>query len=122
TTDSPRGVLNRYRDRLPITDKTPIVTLGEGDTPLVKSRRLVERVGCGKLWFKLEMCNPTGSFKDRGMVVAVAKAVEAGAEKVLCASTGNTSASAAAYAAHLGIEAYVLVPNGKIAQGKLAQA
>jgi threonine synthase len=122
TTEPQRGVLNRYRDRLPVTDKTPIITLGEGDTPLVKSRRLVERVGCGELWFKLEMCNPTGSFKDRGMVVAVAKAMEAGAEKVLCASTGNTSASAAAYAAHLGLEAYVLVPHGNIAQGKLAQA
>ncbi len=121
-TRSGRGVLQRYRDRLPITEKTPIVSLGEGDTPLVKSRRLVERVGCRELWFKLEMCNPTGSFKDRGMVVAVAKAAEAGAEKVLCASTGNTSASAAAYAAHLGLEAYVLVPHGNIAQGKLAQA
>jgi threonine synthase len=88
----------------------------------VKSRRLVERVGCRELYFKLEMCNPTGSFKDRGMVVAVAKAAESGAGKVLCASTGNTSASAAAYAAHLGLEAYVLVPHGNIAQGKLAQA
>jgi len=117
-----RGVLNRYRDRLPITDKTPIISLGEGDTPLVKSRRLIERVGCRELWFKLEMCNPTGSFKDRGMVVAVAKAAESGAEKIICASTGNTSASAAAYAAHLGLEAYVLVPHGNIAQGKLAQA
>ncbi|MEO8456619.1 MAG: threonine synthase [Chloroflexota bacterium] len=116
------GVLNRYRDRLPITDKTPIITLGEGSTPLVKSRRLVERVGCDELYFKLEMCNPTGSFKDRGMVVAVAKAAESGAEKVLCASTGNTSASAAAYAVHLGLEAYVLVPHGNIAHGKMAQA
>ena len=121
-TERQRGVLNRYRDRLPITDKTPIISLGEGDTPLVKSRRLIERVGCRELWFKLEMCNPTGSFKDRGMVVAVAKAAESGAEKMICASTGNTSASAAAYAAHLGIEAYVLVPHGNIAQGKLAQA
>ncbi len=117
-----RGVLHHYRERLPVTDKTPMISLGEGDTPLVLSRRLVERVGCRELWFKLELCNPTGSFKDRGMVVAVAKAAEAGAEKVLCASTGNTSASAAAYAAHLGIEAYVLVPHGRIAQGKLAQA
>jgi threonine synthase len=119
---SQRGVLHRYRDRLPVTEKTPLISLGEGDTPLVKSRRLVERVGCRELYFKLEMCNPTGSFKDRGMVVAVAKAAEAGAEKVLCASTGNTSASAAAYAAHLGLQAYVLVPHGRIAQGKLAQA
>ena len=98
------------------------ITLGEGDTPLVRSRRLIERVGCKELYFKLEMCNPTGSFKDRGMVVAVAKAVEAGAKAVICASTGNTSASAAAYAAHCGLEAYVLVPHGRIAQGKLAQA
>jgi threonine synthase len=122
TTQTPRGVLYRYRDRLPVTDDTPIVSLGEGDTPLVKSRRLVERVGCKELWFKLEMCNPTGSFKDRGMVIATAKAAEGGAEKVVCASTGNTSASAATYAVHLGLEAYVLVPHGNIAQGKLAQA
>jgi threonine synthase len=118
----PRGVLYRYRDRLPITDQTPMISLGEGDTPLVRSRRLVERVGCKELWFKLEMCNPSGSFKDRGMVVAVAKAMERGAKAVLCASTGNTSASAAAYAAHCGLDAYVLVPHGRIAQGKLAQA
>jgi threonine synthase len=88
----------------------------------VLSRRLAERVGCERLYFKLEMCNPTGSFKDRGMVVAVAKAVEEGARAVLCASTGNTSASAAAYAAHCGLDAFVLVPRGNIAQGKLAQA
>ena len=96
--------------------------LGEGETPLVLSRRLAERVGCERLYFKLEMCNPTGSFKDRGMVVAVAKAVEEGAKAVLCASTGNTSASAAAYAAHCGLDAFVLVPRGNIARGKLAQA
>ena len=88
----------------------------------MRSRRLAERVGCRELYFKLEMCNPTGSFKDRGMVVAVAKALEDGAKAVLCASTGNTSASAAAYAAHCGLDAYVLVPHGNIAQGKLAQA
>jgi threonine synthase len=88
----------------------------------VRSRRIVERAGCRELYFKLEMCNPTGSFKDRGMVVAVAKALEGGAKAVLCASTGNTSASAAAYAAHAGLDAYVLVPHGRIAQGKLAQA
>jgi threonine synthase len=115
-------VLKRYGERLPLTADTPSISLGEGDTPLVRSRRLVERVGCRDLYFKLEMCNPTGSFKDRGMVVAVAKAMESGAHTVLCASTGNTSASAAAYAAHCGLEAYVLVPGGKIAQGKLAQA
>jgi threonine synthase len=116
------GVLRRYRDRLPITDATPELYLGEGETPLVLSRRLGEKVGCQHLYFKLEMCNPTGSFKDRGMVVAVAKAVEEGARAVLCASTGNTSASAAAYAAHCGLDAFVLVPRGNIAQGKLAQA
>jgi threonine synthase len=116
------GVLRRYGDRLPIGPDTPMVTLGEGDTPLVRSHKLQERVGCRELYFKLEMCNPTGSFKDRGMVVAVAKAVESDAKAVLCASTGNTSASAAAYAAHLGLDAYVIVPHGNIAQGKLAQA
>jgi len=116
------GVLRRYGDRLPLTADTPVISLGEGDTPLVRSRRLVERVGCKQLYFKLEMCNPTGSFKDRGMVVAIAKAVESGARAVLCASTGNTSASAAAYAAHCGLQAYVLVPEGNIAMGKLAQA
>ncbi len=116
------GVLRRYGDRLPIGPDTPLITLGEGDTPLVRSRRLVERAGCRELYFKLESCNPTGSFKDRGMVVAVAKAVESGAQAVLCASTGNTSASAAAYAAHCGVQAYVLVPHGNIAMGKLAQA
>ncbi|HSP55358.1 MAG TPA: threonine synthase [Dehalococcoidia bacterium] len=116
------GVLRRYGDRLPLTGNTPRISLGEGDTPLVRSRRLIERAGCKELYFKLEMCNPTGSFKDRGMVVAIAKAMESGARAVLCASTGNTSASAAAYAAHCGLDAYVLVPGGKIALGKLAQA
>ena len=116
------GILRRYRDRLPVTDATPMLCLGEGETPLVLSRRLGERVGCRRLYFKLEMCNPSGSFKDRGMVVAVAKAMEEGARAVLCASTGNTSASAAAYAAHCGLEATVLVPRGNIARGKLAQA
>ncbi len=112
----------RYAERLPLTDATPDLSLGEGSTPLVRSRRLVERLGCAELYFKLESCNPTGSFKDRGMVVAVAKAMEEGSRAVLCASTGNTSASAAAYAAAAGLETYVLVPKGKIAQGKLAQA
>ena len=116
------GVLRRYAERLPLTSDTPRISLGEGDTPLVRSRRLVERAGCKELYFKLEMCNPTGSFKDRGMVVAIAKAMESGAKAVLCASTGNTSASAAAYAAHCGLDAYVLVPEGNIAMGKLAQA
>ena len=116
------GVLRRFGDRLPIGPDTPLISLGEGDTPLVRSRRLHERVGCRELYFKLELCNPTGSFKDRGMVVAVAKALESESKAVLCASTGNTSASAAAYAAHCGLDAYVLVPHGNIAQGKLAQA
>jgi threonine synthase len=117
-----RGVIERFREWLPITPETPALSLGEGDTPLVRAGRLAELAGCGELYLKLEMCNPTGSFKDRGMVVAVAKAVEARAEKLLCASTGNTSASAAAYAARCGLEAFVLVPHGRIAQGKLAQA
>ncbi len=117
-----RGVLYRYGARLPIAGATPMISLGEGDTPLVRSRRLNDRIGCKELYFKLESCNPTGSFKDRGMVVAVAKALENESKAVLCASTGNTSASAAAYAAHCGLQAYVLVPHGNIAQGKLAQA
>ncbi len=116
------GVLRRYGDYLPLTDATPHICMGEGGTPLVRSQRLEARVGCGALYFKLESCNPTGSFKDRGMVVAVAKAIEEGQKAVLCASTGNTSASAAAYAAHCGLRAHVLVPKGNIAQGKLAQA
>ena len=116
------GVLERYKEFLPVTDETPIFTLGEGDTPLVRSRRVGERVGCDELYFKLEGCNPTGSFKDRGMVVAVAKAVEAGAASIACASTGNTSASAAAYGAYCGLRTTVLVPKGNVARGKLAQA
>jgi threonine synthase len=96
--------------------------MGEGETPLVRSQRLEGRLGCGPLYFKLESCNPSGSFKDRGMVVAVAKALEEGRKAVLCASTGNTSAAAAAYGAHCGLRAHVLVPKGNIAQGKLAQA
>jgi len=121
--DSPRpGVLRRYRQHLPVTESTPLLNLGEGDTPLVRSRHLEAEVGCEALYFKLESCNPTGSFKDRGMVVAVAKALEGGMRAVMCASTGNTSASAAAYAAHCGLVAYVVVPHGRIALGKLAQA
>ena len=120
TTD--RFILERYRDLLPVTDHTPMITLGEGGTPLVRSRVLEAELGLGALYFKLEMMNPTGSFKDRGMVMAVAKAVEAGAKAVICASTGNTSASAAAYAARHGLKAFVVVPDGKIAMGKLAQA
>jgi threonine synthase len=115
------GVLRRYRELLPVTDATPQITLGEGDTPLVRSARIERDVGCEALYFKLESCNPTGSFKDRGMVVAVAKAVERGDQAVLCASTGNTSASAAAYAARCDLQSYVIVPHGRIAEGKLAQ-
>ncbi len=97
-------------------------TLGEGETPLVRTERLAKRIGCRELYLKFEGCNPTGSFKDRGMVMAVAKAIEEGSRAVICASTGNTSASAAAYAAHLGLECIIVIPGGKIAMGKLAQA
>ena len=117
-----KGVLEKYKDYLPLTDKTPMFSLGEGDTPLVKSRHIAEMVGCEELYFKLEGCNPTGSFKDRGMVVAVAKALEAGGTSLACASTGNTSASAAAYGAYCGIPTTVIVPKGNVARGKLAQA
>ena len=117
-----KGVLAKYKDYLPLTDETPIFSLGEGDTPLVKSRHIVDLVGCEELYFKLEGCNPTGSFKDRGMVVAVAKALEAGGNSLACASTGNTSASAAAYGAYCGIPTTVIVPKGNVARGKLAQA
>ena len=117
-----KGVLQKYRDYLPVTGDTPIISLGEGDTPLVKSRTIGEMVGCDELYFKLEGCNPTGSFKDRGMVVAVAKAIEAGGQSIACASTGNTSASAAAYGAYLGIPTTVIVPKGNVSRGKLAQA
>ena len=116
------GVLMKYREFLPVTNSTPMVTLGEGSTPLVKSNNLGYEFGCKELYFKLEGCNPTGSFKDRGMVVAVAKAVESGSKSVLCASTGNTSASAAAYGAYCGIPATVFVPKGDVAKGKMAQA
>jgi threonine synthase len=97
-------------------------TIGEGDTPLVRCDKLAQKYGCGGLYFKLEGCHPTGSFKDRGMVVAVAKAVEEGSKAIICASTGNTSASAAAFAAYCGLECIIIIPGGKIAVGKLAQA
>jgi threonine synthase len=115
-------VLERYAGFLPLTTATPRVDLGEGSTPLVRSTRIGPSLGIERLYFKLESCNPTGSFKDRGMVLAVAKAIEEGARAVLCASTGNTSASAAAYAAHCGLEAYVFLPKGGAASGKLAQS
>ena len=116
------GVLINYKDFLPVTSKTPLFSIGEGDTPLIRCQALEKETGCGELYFKLEGCNPTGSFKDRGMVVAVAKALEAGSRAIICASTGNTSASAAAYAACCGVGAIIIVPKGKIALGKLAQA
>ncbi len=116
------GVLVKYKHFLPVTPDMPLFSLGEGDTPLVRCRELEEEIGCGELYFKLEGCNPTGSFKDRGMVVAVAKALEAGSKVIMCASTGNTSASAAAYAAYCGLTAIIIVPEGKIAPGKLSQA
>src|SRR4051812_8429738 len=116
-----RGLIEAYRDRLPVTEATPVVTLHEGNTPLVPAPVLSQRIGAD-VYLKVEGANPTGSFKDRGMTVAVSKAVEAGAKVIICASTGNTSASAAAYAARAGIACAVLVPQGKIALGKLAQA
>ena len=116
-----RGVLHEYRDRLDVTDATPIVTLGEGGTPLIPAPALSDRTGA-TVYVKYEGMNPTGSFKDRGMTMAVTKAKEHGAKAVICASTGNTSASAAAYATYAGLTAAVLVPDGKIAMGKLAQA
>ena len=116
-----RSVLAHYHDRLPLTAATPMLSLGEGDTPLVRAAALEHETGC-EVWLKLEGCNPSGSFKDRGMVVAMAKAMEEGSRAVICASTGNTSASAAAYAARAGIECVVVIPNGKITQSKLGQA
>jgi threonine synthase len=116
-----RGLIEAYRDRLPVTDATPVVTLHEGNTPLVPAPVLSQRVGAD-VYLKVEGANPTGSFKDRGMTMAVSKAVEEGSKAIICASTGNTSASAAAYAARAGLTCAVLVPQGKIALGKLAQA
>src|SRR5712691_10577880 len=118
-----RGVIARYREHLPISEATPIVSLGEGGTPLIFSLRLSERVGGDReVYLKCEGLNPTGSFKDRGMTVAVSKALERGAKALICASTGNTSASAAAYAARAGIRCAVVLPAGKIASGKMVQA
>jgi threonine synthase len=117
------GVIEAYRKFLPVTDRTPVVTLGEGNTPLIKATRLGKQIAPGvELYLKFEGLNPTGSFKDRGMTMAISKAVESGAKSVICASTGNTSASAAAYGARAGLAVYVLIPAGKIAMGKLSQA
>ncbi|MEO8888354.1 MAG: threonine synthase [Jatrophihabitantaceae bacterium] len=115
------GLIEAFRDRLPVTDATPVVTLFEGGTPLVPAPVLSERTGC-RVYLKVEGANPTGSFKDRGMTMAISKAAEEGARAVICASTGNTSASAAAYAVRAGMTCAVLVPQGKIALGKMAQA
>jgi threonine synthase len=118
-----RGLIARYREFLPVTDATPVISLNEGSTPLIHTPRLSELVGRGcEVFVKYEGLNPTGSFKDRGMTVAISKAVEEGSQAVICASTGNTSAAAAAYAARAGISCIVLLPAGKIAMGKLVQA
>jgi threonine synthase len=114
-----RGIIEEYRDRLPVSDGTPVVTLGEGGTPLVRSDPLSRETGC-EVWLKYDGANPTGSFKDRGMTLAISKAMEERAKAVVCASTGNTSASAAAYAARAGMTCAVLVPKGKVALGKMA--
>ena len=118
-----RGVIEEYRKFLPVTDRTPVVTLGEGNTPLIRATRLAKQIAPDiDLYLKFEGINPTGSFKDRGMTMVISKAVESGASAVICASTGNTSASAAAYGARAGLAVYVLIPAGKIAMGKLSQA
>jgi threonine synthase len=117
------GIVSEYKDFLPVTDETPVLTLHEGNTPLIKARNITEDTLKGlELYFKFEGINPTGSFKDRGMAMAIVKALEEGTKAVICASTGNTSASAAAYAARAGIKCIVLIPGGKIALGKLSQA
>ena len=118
-----QGLINKYREFLPVSDKTPVITLNEGDTPLIKADNLAKKNGLNaEIYLKYEGLNPTGSFKDRGMTMAVSKAKEDGAKAVICASTGNTSAAAAAYAAKAGMKAYVLIPDGYIALGKLSQA
>ena len=117
-----QGLINKYRDSLPVSNNTPIITLGEGNTPLVKLENISQSYPKLNIYVKYEGANPTGSFKDRGMTLAVSKAKEKGSEAVICASTGNTSASAAAYAARAGMRSVVLIPEGKIALGKLAQA
>ena len=118
-----QGIINHYSEFLPVTDGTPVITLLEGNTPLIEAPNLAKAIGFrGKIFLKYEGLNPTGSFKDRGMTLAISKAVESGKEAVICASTGNTSASAAAYAARAGLRAYVLLPKGAVAIGKLSQA
>lgn len=118
-----QGLINKYKEFLPVTASTPIVTLNEGNTPLIKAENLAKKIGVdAEIYLKFEGCNPTGSFKDRGMTMAVTKAKEAGSGAIICASTGNTSASAAAYGAKAGLKTYVLIPDGYIALGKLSQA
>ncbi|MEJ2179694.1 MAG: threonine synthase [Gammaproteobacteria bacterium] len=117
------GLIEKYRDRLPVSENTPVISLGEGNTPLIRLQNIPKALGKNvDIYVKFEGLNPTGSFKDRGMTMAVSKAVEEGSKAIICASTGNTSAAAAAYAARAGITAFVLIPEGKIAMGKLAQA
>ena len=117
------GLINKYGEYLPVSEKTPVITINEGNTPLIKADRLAEKIGLkAELYLKYEGANPTGSFKDRGMTMAVSKAVEEGSNAVICASTGNTSASAAAYGAKAGLRCLVLIPDGYIALGKLSQA
>ena len=118
------GIIERYQEYLPVTDKTPIISLNEGNTPLILAEALPLELGLKnvRIYYKFEGLNPTGSFKDRGMTMAISKAMEAGSKAVMCASTGNTSASAAAYACRCGLKCYVLIPEGKIAKGKLLQA
>lgn len=118
-----QGLINTFREYLPVSDKTPVVTLNEGNTPLIKCENLAKKIGVdAEIYLKFEGCNPTGSFKDRGMTMAVSKAKEAGSGAIICASTGNTSASAAAYGAKAGMRTFVLIPDGYIALGKLSQA
>ncbi len=118
-----QGLINKYREFLPVTESTPVVTLNEGNTPLIKAENLAKKIGVdAEIYLKFEGCNPTGSFKDRGMTMAVTKAKESGSGAIICASTGNTSASAAAYGAKAGLKTYVLIPDGYIALGKLSQA
>ena len=118
-----QGLINKYREFLPVTESTPVVTLSEGNTPLIKAENLAKKIGIdAEIYLKFEGCNPTGSFKDRGMTMAVTKAKESGSGAIICASTGNTSASAAAYGAKAGLKTYVLIPDGYIALGKLSQA
>ncbi len=118
-----QGLINKYRQYLPVTDSTPVVTLNEGNTPLIKADNLAKKIGLdAEIYLKFEGCNPTGSFKDRGMTMAVTKAKESGSGAIICASTGNTSASAAAYGAKAGLKTFVLIPDGYIALGKLSQA